>query len=193
VPAACLPAAGSDQTRVFQLLRRAVDPEPTGAVTTPRPKRTIALDCKGVGDTCRDSRDPRETGYQSASTQTESRNVVLRVCFIVHLEGRRLLDRLDRGSPRGQLSGENPGRADCESQSYPQGSHRAEPAGGNSTRGDLLRHLRENDCVYVREGARHSWWLNPRYDKRSSVPRHSEIRDRLAKKICRDPGTPFVK
>lgn len=28
-------------------------------------------------------------------------------------------------------------------------------------RGDLLRHLRENDCVFVREGARHSWWLNP--------------------------------
>jgi len=60
-------------------------------------------------------------------------------------------------------------------------------------RGDLLKHLQENGCIFVREGGRHSWWLNPEYNKRSSVPRHREIRDQLARKICKDLGIPFVK
>ena len=36
-------------------------------------------------------------------------------------------------------------------------------------RSELLRHLRQNGCVFVREGSRHSWWLNPEQNKRSSV------------------------
>jgi len=53
-------------------------------------------------------------------------------------------------------------------------------------RRELLRHLREHGCVLVREGDRRSWWLNPAQNKRPSVPRHSEIVDQLARKICRD-------
>ena len=60
-------------------------------------------------------------------------------------------------------------------------------------RGDLLRHLRANDCELLREGARHSWWHNPNQNKRSSVPRHNEIDDSLARKICKDLGIPPVK
>jgi len=60
-------------------------------------------------------------------------------------------------------------------------------------RGDLLRHLRENGCELLREGARHSWWHNPPQNKRSSVPRHNEIDDNLARKICKDLGIPSVK
>jgi mRNA interferase HicA len=60
-------------------------------------------------------------------------------------------------------------------------------------RGDLLRHLRQNGCELLREGTRHSWWHNPRQNKRSSVPRHNEIIDLLARKICKDLGIPPIK
>jgi mRNA interferase HicA len=60
-------------------------------------------------------------------------------------------------------------------------------------RREFLRHLREQGCVLIREGGRHSWWLNPTQNKRSSVPRHNEIVDQLARKICRDLGIPFTK
>lgn len=60
-------------------------------------------------------------------------------------------------------------------------------------RKELLRHLRSNGCEFLREGGRHSWWHNSALNKRSAVPRHSEIRDILAKKICKDLGIPFVK
>jgi mRNA interferase HicA len=50
----------------------------------------------------------------------------------------------------------------------------------------LLRHLRSQGCELVREGARHSWWGNAPLNTRSSVPRHTEIDDTLAKKICKD-------
>jgi mRNA interferase HicA len=52
----------------------------------------------------------------------------------------------------------------------------------------LLRHLRRQGCQLLREGGRHSWWHNPMQNKRSAVPRHKEIDDDLARKICRDLG-----
>ena len=60
-------------------------------------------------------------------------------------------------------------------------------------RSQLVKHLRKNGCVLVREGGRHSWWSNPEQNRRSSVPRHNEIRDQLARKICKDLGIPPVK
>jgi len=60
-------------------------------------------------------------------------------------------------------------------------------------RGDLLRHLREHGCALVREGGNHSWWHNPAQNRRSAVPRHNEINDYLARKICKDLGIPFVR
>ncbi len=60
-------------------------------------------------------------------------------------------------------------------------------------RGDLLRHLRDHGCELLREGGRHSWWHNPILNKRSSIPRHNEIDDDLARKICKDLGIPRVK
>ncbi|TAK04281.1 type II toxin-antitoxin system HicA family toxin [Patescibacteria group bacterium] len=53
---------------------------------------------------------------------------------------------------------------------------------------DLLAHLRKNGCVFVREGGRHSLFLNPSTNRFSTVPRHTEIDDYLAKKICKDLG-----
>ena len=55
-------------------------------------------------------------------------------------------------------------------------------------RKDLLQYLRTQGCEFLREGSRHSWWWNPNQNKRSAVPRHTEISDILANKICKDLG-----
>jgi len=60
-------------------------------------------------------------------------------------------------------------------------------------RRELLGYLRSQGCAFIREGARHSWWSNPAMSKRSAVPRHNEIRDVLARKICKDLGIPPKK
>ncbi|RCK80928.1 MAG: hypothetical protein OZSIB_2816 [Candidatus Ozemobacter sibiricus] len=60
-------------------------------------------------------------------------------------------------------------------------------------RGALLRHLKALGCHLLREGARHSWWENPSLHRRSAVPRHGEIDDDLARKICQDLGVPDPK
>lgn len=53
-------------------------------------------------------------------------------------------------------------------------------------RRELLRHLHTYGCVLIREGGNHSWWANQSKNRRSAVPRHNEIPDLLAKKICKD-------
>ena len=57
-------------------------------------------------------------------------------------------------------------------------------------RRDLVRHMVDHGCELVREGGSHSWWGNVILKQRSAVPRHREIPDFLAKKICRDLGIP---
>jgi len=57
-------------------------------------------------------------------------------------------------------------------------------------RRDFVRHLRLQGCELLREGARHSWWTHPEQNRRSAVPRHSEINDNLIIKICKDLGIP---
>lgn len=54
----------------------------------------------------------------------------------------------------------------------------------------FIRYLRSQGCEMLREGSRHFWWYNPILNKRSAVPRHTEIGDILAKKICKDLGIP---
>ena len=55
-------------------------------------------------------------------------------------------------------------------------------------RRDLVQHLTAQDCQLLREGARHSWWHHTITGKRSAIPRHTEISNHLARKICRDLG-----
>ncbi|MBN1830577.1 MAG: type II toxin-antitoxin system HicA family toxin [Deltaproteobacteria bacterium] len=50
-------------------------------------------------------------------------------------------------------------------------------------RKEPLDHLKSYGCELLREGGRHSWWWNPEQNRRSSVPRHTEIKENLAKKI----------
>ena len=51
---------------------------------------------------------------------------------------------------------------------------------------DLIRHLQEQGCELLREGANHSVYVNRSAGKATAVPRHREINDFLARKICRD-------
>ncbi len=60
-------------------------------------------------------------------------------------------------------------------------------------RQEFLKYLRQHGCSLIREGASHSWWGNPLENKRSSVPRHTEIDNDLANKICKDLGIPKIK
>ena len=55
-------------------------------------------------------------------------------------------------------------------------------------RRDLLSLLQSQGCELLREGGRHSLWRNASGDRRSAIPRHREIDDYLARKICRDLG-----
>ncbi len=57
-------------------------------------------------------------------------------------------------------------------------------------RRDLIRHLHKHGCELLREGGSHSWWHNPVQSRRSAVPRHTEINDKLILKICKDLGIP---
>lgn len=55
---------------------------------------------------------------------------------------------------------------------------------------DLVKHLEMHSCQILREGARHTVYVNRAVRKASAVPRHREINEFLARKICRDLGIP---
>ena len=55
---------------------------------------------------------------------------------------------------------------------------------------DLIRHLESHGCVLLREGGRHSVYINPAASASSVVPRHREINEFLFRKICRDLQVP---
>jgi mRNA interferase HicA len=56
---------------------------------------------------------------------------------------------------------------------------------------ELIRHLEQHGCALLREGGRHSVYVNRTTGKSSTVPRHREINDFLARKICRDLEIPL--
>jgi predicted RNA binding protein YcfA (HicA-like mRNA interferase family) len=58
-------------------------------------------------------------------------------------------------------------------------------------RKELIRYLENNGASFVREGRRHSIYHRGKY--RTEIPRHNEIVNELARKICRDLDIPFVK
>jgi predicted RNA binding protein YcfA (HicA-like mRNA interferase family) len=57
-------------------------------------------------------------------------------------------------------------------------------------RGDLINHLSIHGCHQLREGSKHSVYVNLKLRKSSTIPRHSEINDFLVKKICKDLEIP---
>jgi mRNA interferase HicA len=55
---------------------------------------------------------------------------------------------------------------------------------------DLIRHIETHGGEFLREGANHTVYVNRSKRKSSSIPRHREINDFLARKICRDLELP---
>lgn len=55
---------------------------------------------------------------------------------------------------------------------------------------DLIRHIESNECVLFREGGRHSIYKNLQNGNMTAIPRHREVKENLAKKICDDLGIP---
>jgi mRNA interferase HicA len=57
-------------------------------------------------------------------------------------------------------------------------------------RRQLLGHLKANGCEFLREGSRHTMYVNRSAGRSTAVPRHSEITNNMARKICKDLGIP---
>ncbi len=57
-------------------------------------------------------------------------------------------------------------------------------------RRDLLRHLEAHGCELQREGGNHTVYVNRAARKASTIPRHRQINENLARKICKDLGVP---
>ncbi len=57
-------------------------------------------------------------------------------------------------------------------------------------RRDLIQHLERHACQSLRDGAKHTLYVNRRTRKATTIPRHREINDFLAGKICRDLEIP---
>ncbi len=57
-------------------------------------------------------------------------------------------------------------------------------------RRDLIAHLARQGCRFLREGGRHSVWVNPTTGHKEAIPRHTEIDRFLARKICRMLSVP---
>ncbi|NJK51744.1 MAG: type II toxin-antitoxin system HicA family toxin [Leptolyngbyaceae cyanobacterium SU_3_3] len=55
---------------------------------------------------------------------------------------------------------------------------------------DLVRHLETHGCEFLREGGRHTIYVNRAAQRSTSIPRHREINNLLARKICRDLQVP---
>lgn len=56
---------------------------------------------------------------------------------------------------------------------------------------DLVRHLLANGCELLREGGNHSVFVNRAARKVATMPRHRDINDFLARKICKDLAVPL--
>ena len=58
-------------------------------------------------------------------------------------------------------------------------------------RKELIKYIISKGAFFIREGSRHSIYARGKY--RTEIPRHNEIVDELARKICRDLEIPFIR
>ncbi|MDP8206334.1 MAG: type II toxin-antitoxin system HicA family toxin [Candidatus Electryonea clarkiae] len=52
-------------------------------------------------------------------------------------------------------------------------------------RRELIKKLAKMGCIFIRHGKKHDWYQNPATKKSQPVPRHTEIKDSLAKHIIK--------
>jgi len=57
-------------------------------------------------------------------------------------------------------------------------------------RADLIRHLETHGCRLLREGSKHSVYHNPAAQRTSTVPRHKEVKNPTALRICKQLSVP---
>ena len=50
-------------------------------------------------------------------------------------------------------------------------------------RSELLKQLKKEGCVLLRNGSRHDIYINPKTGQKQPIPRHSEIDNAIAKHI----------
>ncbi|WP_428995744.1 type II toxin-antitoxin system HicA family toxin [Lamprobacter modestohalophilus] len=50
----------------------------------------------------------------------------------------------------------------------------------------LEKQLRRAGCYLKREGAEHALWVNPKTGVTEAIPRHTDVKEGLAKKILRN-------
>lgn len=50
---------------------------------------------------------------------------------------------------------------------------------------DLIKEIEAMGCEFVRHGGKHDWYRNPASGVSQAVPRHREIKERLARRIIR--------
>lgn len=55
---------------------------------------------------------------------------------------------------------------------------------------DLIRTIKGFGCIFVRHGGKHDWYRNPVTGMSQPVPRHRDIRERLASHIIKALGNP---
>jgi mRNA interferase HicA len=60
-------------------------------------------------------------------------------------------------------------------------------------RHELIGHLKDLGCRLDREGGRHTIYTNPANSAKAPVPRHAEIDNRLAQKICQQLGVKPIR
>ena len=59
-------------------------------------------------------------------------------------------------------------------------------------RRQLIKHLKDHGCKPHREGGKHSIWRHPDRGTHTAVPRHTEIKNITAQKICKDLEIPRI-
>ena len=57
----------------------------------------------------------------------------------------------------------------------------------------LIQFLKQNNCVLLREGKRHSLYKNLSNGNFTAVPRHPDIHEMTVKSICKQLGIPQSK
>ncbi|MFW5760506.1 MAG: type II toxin-antitoxin system HicA family toxin [Cyclobacteriaceae bacterium] len=56
----------------------------------------------------------------------------------------------------------------------------------------LIKHLKKCGCYLLREGKKHSIFINPENGKEAPIPRHTEVKNLLAKAICKELEVPII-
>jgi mRNA interferase HicA len=52
-------------------------------------------------------------------------------------------------------------------------------------RRELIRKIEEGGAVFIRHGGKHDWYQNPQTKIAQPIPRHTEIKEHLAKTIIK--------